>query len=178
MGTSGANTPVGGRSGSATPRVEWEGFDFNTANSSVAQLRFAEGDVGTSKVSFMFGLVKGGSERSSDKGIEAVEGDKMLLEYAEERYIWARPSRFEVRGIGIFQGPPCCLAQKRVLVSRMGPKIPYRRRHWSLASLRWVPAILLEIRTRRWHLLGIEVSFAVSVTGRDLFVPVVANRDW
>lgn len=54
MGTSGANTPVGGRSGSATPRVEWEGFDFNTANSSVAQLRFAEGDVGTSKVSFGF----------------------------------------------------------------------------------------------------------------------------
>lgn len=54
MGTSGANTPVGGRSGSATPRVEWEGFDFNTANSSIEQLRFAEGDVGTSKVSSAF----------------------------------------------------------------------------------------------------------------------------
>lgn len=51
LGASGANTPNGGRSGSATPRVEWEGFDFNTANSSVEQLRFAEGDVGKSKVS-------------------------------------------------------------------------------------------------------------------------------
>lgn len=51
IGGSGANTPAGGRSGSATPRVEWEGFDFNTANSSVEQLRFAEGDVGKSKVS-------------------------------------------------------------------------------------------------------------------------------
>lgn len=51
LGASGANTPNGGRSGSATPRVEWEGFDFNTANSSIEQLRFAEGDVGRSKVS-------------------------------------------------------------------------------------------------------------------------------
>ncbi|KAJ9096227.1 hypothetical protein QFC20_006471 [Naganishia adeliensis] len=51
IGGSGANTPAGGRSGSATPRVEWEGFDFNTANSSVEQLRFAEGDVGKSKAS-------------------------------------------------------------------------------------------------------------------------------
>lgn len=57
IGGSGTNTPAGGRSGSATPRVEWEGFDFNTANSSVEQLRFAEGDVGTGKVSSWLKLV-------------------------------------------------------------------------------------------------------------------------
>jgi hypothetical protein len=42
--------------GTRTPRrvpartPEWEGFEFNTAMSSVEQLRFAEGDVGKSKV--------------------------------------------------------------------------------------------------------------------------------
>ncbi len=42
----GTQTPK--RRGAKTP--DWEGFDFNTAHSSVEQLRFAEGDVGTSKV--------------------------------------------------------------------------------------------------------------------------------
>ncbi|KAJ9104747.1 hypothetical protein QFC19_003888 [Naganishia cerealis] len=56
-GGSGANTPAGGRSGSATPRVEWEGFDFNTANSSVEQLRFAEGDVGKGKLLWIPGII-------------------------------------------------------------------------------------------------------------------------
>ncbi|KAJ9125076.1 hypothetical protein QFC22_000029 [Naganishia vaughanmartiniae] len=56
-GGSGTVTPAGGRSGSATPRVEWEGFDFNTANSSVEQLRFAEGDVGKGKLLWIPGIV-------------------------------------------------------------------------------------------------------------------------
>lgn len=42
----GTQTPK--RRGAKTP--DWEGFDFNTAHSSVEQLRFAEGDVGTSKL--------------------------------------------------------------------------------------------------------------------------------
>ncbi len=41
----GMSTP---RRGARTP--EWEGFEFNTANASIEQLKFADGDVGRSKV--------------------------------------------------------------------------------------------------------------------------------
>lgn len=61
-GDSGRATPrsasaSGLRSGSSTPRMEWEGFEFNTANASVENLRFADGDVGKSKVSAVTGFI-------------------------------------------------------------------------------------------------------------------------
>lgn len=50
----GTQTPK--RRGTRTP--EWEGFDFNPAQSSVEQLRYAEGDVGKSKVCVRTGVMR------------------------------------------------------------------------------------------------------------------------
>lgn len=59
-GHGGATPPRSGlRSGFSTPGREWEGFEFNTAQASVENLRFAEGDVGKSKVSLSLDRVFG-----------------------------------------------------------------------------------------------------------------------
>lgn len=50
--------------GASTPRVEWEGFEFDPAKARKEELRFAEGDVGKSKVGVNLNLNQGLSRRN------------------------------------------------------------------------------------------------------------------
>lgn len=78
---SGASTPGHGtpprsglRSGLSTPAREWEGFEFNTAQASVENLRYADGDVGKSKVSHRYEAGAGWEAGFSQTSLHGMKG--------------------------------------------------------------------------------------------------------